>query len=118
MAYAWRPLLVIEKSIGHLFVMTGAVPNTTWLEGCVVLDAKGFIKTGFALCADELSAPKWPPARRPYLLETSVPGVFAAGDTPGLGGPVCQCTRPEGDEARTAQGAYLMALGVATNRVQ
>lgn len=73
----------IEKSIAHLFVMTGAVPNTTWLEGCVVLDAKGFIKTGFDLSADELSAAKWPLARRPYLLETSVPGVFAAGDVRG-----------------------------------
>jgi len=39
----------IEKSIAHLFVMTGAIPNTTWLEGCVVLDAQGFIKTGFDL---------------------------------------------------------------------
>ncbi len=73
----------IEKSIAHLFVMTGAVPNTTWLEGCVVLDAKGFIKTGFDLSAEELSAANWPLARRPYLLETSLPGVFAAGDVRG-----------------------------------
>jgi thioredoxin reductase (NADPH) len=73
----------IEKSIAHLFVMTGAIPNTTWLEGCVVLDAKGFIKTGFDLSADELSAAKWPLARRPYLLETSQPGVFAVGDVRG-----------------------------------
>ena len=73
----------IEKSIAHLFVMTGAIPNTTWLEGCVVLDAKGFIKTGFDLSADELRASNWPLARRPYLLETSLPGVFAAGDVRG-----------------------------------
>ena len=73
----------IEKSIAHLFVMTGAVPNTTWLEGCLVLDAKGFIKTGFDLSAEELSAANWPLARRPYLLETSLPGVFAAGDVRG-----------------------------------
>lgn len=73
----------IEKSIAHLFVMTGAIPNTTWLEGCVVLDAKGFIKTGFDLSADELRTANWPLARRSYLLETSLPGVFAAGDVRG-----------------------------------
>ncbi len=73
----------MEKNIAHLFVMTGAVPNTTWLEGCVLLDAKGFIKTGFDLSADELRAANWPLARRPYLLETSLPGVFAAGDVRG-----------------------------------
>jgi thioredoxin reductase (NADPH) len=48
-----------------------------------VLDAKGFIKTGFDLSADELSTANWPLTRRPYLLETSVPGVFAAGDVRG-----------------------------------
>ena len=40
--------------IRHVFVMTGAVPNTTWLDGCVALDAKGFIKTGPDLTRDDL----------------------------------------------------------------
>jgi thioredoxin reductase (NADPH) len=69
-----------QKNIAHVFVMTGADPSTAWLEGCVVLDAKGFIKTGRDLSAEELSAAKWPLSRPPYLLETSLPGVFAAGD--------------------------------------
>ena len=69
-----------QKNIAHVFVMTGAVPSTAWLEGCVVLDAKGFIKTGSDLSAQELIAARWPLARPPYLLETSLPGVFAAGD--------------------------------------
>jgi thioredoxin reductase (NADPH) len=69
-----------EKNIGHVFLMTGADPNTAWLDGCVVLDNKGFIKTGPDLSEQELNAAKWPLARRPYLLETSLPGVFAAGD--------------------------------------
>jgi thioredoxin reductase (NADPH) len=51
-----------------------------WLEGCVALDAKGFVRTGIDLGAEELAAAGWPLARAPYLLETTRPGVFAAGD--------------------------------------
>jgi len=68
------------QEIRHLFVMAGAVPNTHWLEGCVALDPKGFIKTGTDLTQEELASARWPLARAPYLLETSLPGVFAVGD--------------------------------------
>jgi thioredoxin reductase (NADPH) len=69
-----------ERPIRHLFVMTGAVPNTAWLDGCIALDAKGFIKTGTDLTPDDLDHARWAVDRPPYLLETSRPGVFAAGD--------------------------------------
>jgi thioredoxin reductase (NADPH) len=69
-----------EHKIRHVFVMTGADPNTSWLNGCVVLDTKGFTKTGPDLSPENLSYASWPLARQPYLLETSVPGVFAGGD--------------------------------------
>jgi thioredoxin reductase (NADPH) len=68
------------RAIRHVFLMTGAAPNTQWLDGRVVRDAQGFIKTGPDLSRDELSAAHWPLSRAPHLLETSVPGVFSAGD--------------------------------------
>jgi thioredoxin reductase (NADPH) len=66
--------------IRHVFLMTGAIPNTQWLQGCVALDAKGFIKTGPDLTEEDLASAHWPLQRRPRLLETSLPGVFAVGD--------------------------------------
>lgn len=64
----------------HVFMMTGAVPNTAWLQRCVVMDDKGFVKTGPDLSEDDLASAGWPLSRRPHLLETSLPGVFAVGD--------------------------------------
>lgn len=79
----WRRLDTGEsetRPIRHLFLMTGADPNTAWLNGCVTLDEKNFVKTGADLHVNELDAAGWPLARRPDLLETSRPGVFAVGD--------------------------------------
>ncbi|MGC2424627.1 MAG: FAD-dependent oxidoreductase [Nitrospirota bacterium] len=71
---------VETHEVRHVFVMTGATPNTLWLGGCVALDEGGFIKTGPDLSKEELMAAHWPLLRNPYLLETSLPGVFAVGD--------------------------------------
>jgi len=66
--------------IRHVFAMTGAVPSTRWLNACLTLDAKGFIKTGPDLSPEDLATARWPLGRAPHLLETSLPGVFAIGD--------------------------------------
>jgi thioredoxin reductase (NADPH) len=71
---------VETHAIRHAFVMTGAIPNTRWLGGCVALDANRFIKTGPDLSKEDLTAAQWPLLRSPHLLETSLPGVFAVGD--------------------------------------
>ncbi len=72
-----------SHNIAHLFSMTGAVPNSAWLVGCVACDQAGFIKTGLDLTTEDLTKAKWPLSRPPYLLETSLPGVFAVGDIRG-----------------------------------
>ena len=66
--------------VRHVFMMTGANPNTGWLEGCVALDQKGFVKAGSDLLPSDLTASGWPLRRPPLLFETNRPGVFAVGD--------------------------------------
>jgi thioredoxin reductase (NADPH) len=61
-------------------MMTGADPNTRWLEGAVALDAKGFVKSGGDLLPADLMASGWPLRRAPLLFETNRPGVFVVGD--------------------------------------
>jgi thioredoxin reductase (NADPH) len=63
--------------------MTGADPNTHCLQSCIALDDKGFIKTGPDLSPENLTDAHWPLVRQLYLLETSLPGVFAVGDVRG-----------------------------------
>jgi thioredoxin reductase (NADPH) len=63
-----------------LFIFIGAEPHTEWLDGVVCRDGRGFLLTGTSLLRDGKRPAGWNLERDPYLLETSVPGVFAVGD--------------------------------------
>jgi thioredoxin reductase (NADPH) len=63
-----------------LFVFIGAAPLTDWLDGTVLRNEHGFIMAGPDMTDDGSPPPGWEPVRPPYHLETSVPGVFVAGD--------------------------------------
>jgi len=65
---------------GALFVLIGAEPHTQWLPGAVRRDPSGFLLTGTDLLQDGRVPEPWPLRRQPMLLESSLPGVFAAGD--------------------------------------
>ncbi|MGH3781494.1 MAG: FAD-dependent oxidoreductase [Pseudonocardiaceae bacterium] len=67
-------------STGHLFVFIGAAPITGWLDGVVARDARGFVRTGPDLLVEGRRPPGWQLDRDPYYLESSLPGVFVAGD--------------------------------------
>ena len=79
-----------------LFLFIGADANTAWLRGCVELDRKGFVLTGTELPAGTADADRWRSVgRAPFLLETSLPGVFAAGDV--RSGSVKRCASAVGE---------------------
>jgi thioredoxin reductase (NADPH) len=82
----------------HLFLMTGAEPNSSWLQGCLALDSRHFVKTGPELGTD------WQIPRAPFLLETSLPGVFAAGDI--RAGSVKRVASAVGEGAMAVQFAH------------
>jgi thioredoxin reductase (NADPH) len=66
--------------IGHVFLMMGALPCTAWLNSCIALNDKGFVRTGADLHGVDLSPGDWPNARQPHFFESSIPGIFAVGD--------------------------------------
>lgn len=71
---------VEQAAASALFIFIGAQPHTDWLEGFVERDPQGFILTGNDLLQGGKPPQGWPLDRHPALLETSRPGVFAAGD--------------------------------------
>ena len=81
-------LVLSDRSTGEketvdaasMFVFIGAAPRTEWLDGVVARDERGFVRTGPDLVVDGARPPGWWLDRDPYHLESSVPGVFVAGD--------------------------------------
>jgi thioredoxin reductase (NADPH) len=69
-----------EVPADALFIFIGARPYTDWLDGQIIRSEKGYLKTGNDLMADPAFAKIWKRDREPFLLETCVPGIFAAGD--------------------------------------
>jgi thioredoxin reductase (NADPH) len=81
-----------------LFVFIGAEANTGWLKGIVELDERGFVLTGRELESSVLDDDTWRErSREPFLLETSLPGVFAAGDV--RSGSIKRCASAVGEGA-------------------
>jgi thioredoxin reductase (NADPH) len=96
-----------------LFVFIGAEANTGWLEGAVELDERGFVLTGRELDGSALDGDLWRDlSRDPYLLETSMPGVFAAGDV--RGGSIKRVASAVGEGAMAVRlvHQYLAETGV------
>jgi thioredoxin reductase (NADPH) len=94
-----------HKSIQHVFLFLGARPNTRWLGDCVALDKDGFVLTGAA------TGDKWRAVRPPHDLETSQPGIFAAGDV--RSGSVKRVAAAVGEGAGAIQAVhqYLASCG-------
>jgi thioredoxin reductase (NADPH) len=100
-----------ESLAAHgLFIFIGAAPYSDWLEGAVARDSMGFVLSGRELVDDDVSPP-WPLEREPFLLETSIPGVFAAGDV--RHGSIKRVASAVGEGAMAVQliHEYLARLG-------
>ena len=95
-----------------LFVLIGSQPRTQWLAGSVARDRRGFVLTG----PDLPAGTRWPPGRPPLPLETSLPGVFAAGDV--RRGSLNRVASAVGDGAATIPlvHRYLHTTAAASSR--
>jgi thioredoxin reductase (NADPH) len=69
-----------DVDVAALFIFIGQQPRTEWLEGSVLRDKGGFVLAGRSLIQDGKSPAGWGLVRQPFLLESSMPGVFCAGD--------------------------------------
>ncbi len=105
----------VRRTLGAraLFVFIGAKANTDWLQGTAQLDKRGFVLTGRELDASALDEDAWQGlSREPYLLETSMPGLFAAGDVRSGSIKRCASAVGEGSMAVSFVHQYLAETGV------
>jgi thioredoxin reductase len=100
----------VEQAV--LFVLIGSEPKTDWLGGALARDRWGFLRTGMQLMGDDVD-PAWPLERPPALLETSLPGVFAAGDVRSGSVKRVASAVGEGALAVTLVHAHLVSLSGA-----
>jgi thioredoxin reductase (NADPH) len=103
-----------EEQARAVFVFIGAEPHTAWLGGQVALDDDGFVVTGLDWPHDDGETPGWPLDRAQYPLETSCPGVFAAGDV--RSGAVRRVASAVGEGAMAVRfiHQYLADVGAAS----
>jgi thioredoxin reductase (NADPH) len=97
-----------KRFTNSLFIFIGAAPKTSWLPREVAVDQKGFILAGPDLRSR--AADKWKLERDPYLLETSVPGIFVAGDVRYNSVKRCASAVGEGSIAVQFMHQYLATL--------
>src|SRR5215203_1903662 len=96
--------------MSYLLVFIGADDKTGWLRGTVGLDERGFVLTGAALDSSALDKEDWRErSREPFLLETSVPGVFAAGDA--RSGSIKRCASAVGEGAMAVRLVHQYLAG-------
>src|SRR5207249_4408649 len=92
-----------------LFIFIGADPETDWLPGAIARDSHGFVLTGH-----DATGAGWPLQRDPYILETSTPGIFAAGDV--RHGSVKRVASGVGEGSMSIALIHQYLAGAAANR--
>jgi thioredoxin reductase (NADPH) len=99
-----------EVPVTSLFIFIGAEPKTDWLPREVLRDDRGFVLTGTELISNGKRPAGWPEARDPYLVETSVPGIFAVGDV--RAGSIKRCASAVGEGSIAVQFAHQYLAGL------
>jgi thioredoxin reductase (NADPH) len=104
------------RTAAALFVLDTGRPRTAWLAGALALEPGGGAATGASLAAEREAAHAWPLARAPFPLETSLPGVFAAGGARCGGACGVESCLEEGIAAARQAGVYLRGLDAHRER--